>query len=163
MQSNLVLTNYYRFECFRKGKLLWEETIKNIIVTVGLNDILDKYFKGSSYTAAWYVGLVDNAGWTAFAAGDTLASHSGWTEFTTYSGTRKALTLGTVSAGSVDNSASKASFTITTGGTLKGAFVATVTSGTSGTLYGEGAFTATRTVAIDDVLNVTITLTSASG
>lgn len=163
MQSNLVLTNYYHFECFRKGKLLWEEHIKNIIVTAGLNDILDKYFKGSTYTAAWYVGLVDNAGWTAFAAADTLASHAGWTEFTTYSATRKALTLGTPAAGSVDNSASKASFTITTGGTLKGAFVCSVTSGTSGTLYGEGAFTATRTVAIDDVLNVTITLTSASG
>lgn len=162
-ENKLVLTNYYHFECFRAGKKIWEEHVKNLIVTEGLNDILTKYFKGSAYTAAWYVGLVDNAGWTAFAAGDTLAVNAGWDEFTTYSGTRKALTLGTPSGGSVDNSASKASFTITTGGTIKGAFICTVTSGTSGILYGEGAFTATRTVAIDDVLNVTITLTSASG
>ena len=163
MQHNLVLENYYHIECFHKGKKLWEEYIKNLIVTAGLNDILEQYFKGSGYTAAWYVGLVDNAAFAAFAAGDTIASHVGWVEFSTYTGDRKALTLGSVSGGSVDNSASKASFTIGVGGgTIKGAFICTAETGTSGTLYGEGAFTAPRAVSESHVLNVTITLTSAS-
>jgi len=163
LKENLILENYYHFECYRNGKLLWTDNIKNIIVTVGLTDILDKYFKGVAYTAAWYVGLVDNAAWTAFAAANTLASHAGWTEFTTYTGNRKALVLGSVVAGSVSNSASKASYTIGVGGgVIKGAFITTAESGTSGILYGEGAFTANRTVLEADVLNVTITLTSAT-
>lgn len=170
LESNLILTNYYHFECIRRGKKIWEELVKNLITTEGLNDILSKYLKGSTYTAAWYVGLVNNAAFSAFAAGDTAAQingTNGWDEFTDYDeATREVLTLGTPSGGSVDNSASKASFTIGSGGgTLKGAFVCSVStkSGTTGVLYGEGAFTANRTVVDDDVLNVTITLTSTSG
>jgi hypothetical protein len=164
MQSQLVLMNYYHFECIRNGKKIWEEVIKNLIPTAGLNDILDKYFKGTTYTAAWYVGLINNVGWTAYAAADTLASHAGWTESTNYSGNRSALTLGSVSAGSVNNSASKASFTIGVGGAvIKGAFICTVNTGTSGILYGEGSFSAARTLVETDVLNATVTLTSVSG
>jgi hypothetical protein len=52
------LTSIYEFECFDKyGNLKWEERVKNLITNEGLNDVLNKYFKGSAYTAAWYVGL----------------------------------------------------------------------------------------------------------
>lgn len=165
----MMLENYYHVECIRDGKVIWEEHFKNLITTEGLNDILDKYFKGSSYTAAWYVGLVDNSGFSAFAAGDTAAEidgTNGWDEFTNYDSpaNRDTLTLGVPAAGSVDNSGDKASFTIDSGGgTVEGAFISTAASGTTGVLYGEGSFTTARSVNEDDVLNVTITLTAASG
>ena len=164
--GKLAMRSLYRFECFDKdGNLKWVEEVPNIVVTAGLNDLLDKYFKGSTYTAAHYVGLVDNAGWTAYAAGDTMGSHAGWSESTAYSNAnRPTLTLGTVSAGSVDNSASKAVFNINGTATIRGAFVTTnnTKGGTTGTLYGEADFASARAVINGDTLNVTVTLTAAS-
>lgn len=150
----------YAFECFdAAGNLKWREEVKNLVTNAGLNDILDKYFKGSTYTAAWYVGL---KGTGSAAAGDTLASHAGWSEITAYTGNRKALTLGTVASQSVDNSASKASFAINGSATVFGGFTASVDTGTSGTLYGAADFSSSRAVESGDTLEVTVTLTAAS-
>lgn len=164
-KAGIVLENWWDFECHDKdGNLLWTERAKNLVTTVGLNDILDKYLKGSSYTAAWYVGLLSAT--PTLAAGDTMSSHAGWTEVTSYDeSVRQTLTLGTVSGGSVDNSASKAQFTINAAVTAGGAFVTTnsTKSGTSGTLYAEVAFTSgNKSLADTNVLSVTITLTAAS-
>lgn len=166
LQDGVVFKNTYTVECFdASGRLKWREVVPNIVVNVGLNDVLDKYFKGSTYTAAFYVGLVDNSGFSAYAAGDTMSSHVGWTEFTSYSGTdRPALTLGSVSSQSVNNSASKAAFSISSSGTVRGAFITTgaTKGGTSGTLFGAASFASTRSVDNGDTLNVTTTLTAAS-
>lgn len=153
----------YSMECHGPdGELKWRDEFHNLVTTVGLNDSLDKHFKGSAYTALWFVGLT--AGST-FAVGDTMGSHAGWTESTVYSNTtRPALTLGTAAAGSIDNSASKAVFTINATGNVFGAFVTTgsVPGGTTGILYGEGVLSGgTRAVLSGDTLSVTITLTAS--
>ncbi len=139
--------NVYTMECFGPdGKLKWSMTSPNITVNVGLNDILNKYFKGSSYTAAFYVGLKGSG--TALAA-DTMASHGSWSELVAYSqGTRPALTLGSVASQAVDNSASKATFSVTGPMTVTGAFVSTdnTVGGTAGTLFGAADFQAVGTV-----------------
>lgn len=144
----------YAVECFdRDGKLKWREEFKNLVTTEGKNDIIDKYFKGSAYTAAWYLGL---KGTGSAAVGDTLASHGGWSEVTPYSGNRPAITFGTTSGGS--NTASSAAFTINATATVAGAFIASVNTGTSGKLYSAGDFAASRGVASGDTLNVTPTV-----
>jgi hypothetical protein len=154
--------NTYKFECFDKdGNLKWTEEVHNIVVNAGLNDLLTQYFKGSAYTASFFVGL-KNTG-TPVAA-DTMASHGSWTENATYSNaTRPALTLGSVASQSVDNSASKAVFNINGSTTIFGAFVTTnsTVSGTTGTLYGAADFGASRAVVNGDTLNVTVTLTAS--
>ncbi len=166
LKYTLGMRSTYLFECYDKdGNLKWTEEVPNIVVNVGLNDVLDKYFKGSAYTAAFYVGLVDNASFISFDATDTMGSHPNWIELITYDeATREVLTLGTVSSQSVDNSASKASFTQNATKTVKGAFVTdnSTKNGGTGLLYGAAAFAATRAVESGDVLNVTVTLTSAS-
>ncbi len=159
------LENHYIIECFDKdGALKWIEEIYNLITNVGLDDVLNQYLKGSAYTAAFYVGLTDGTPTTA--AGDTMSSHAGWTEITDYSeSVRQTLTLGTVASQSVDNSASKASYSINGTATVGGAFIVTnsTKSGTTGTLYGVGAFTGgDKSVSSGDTLNVTVTCTSAS-
>lgn len=157
--------NTYRVECRdAAGNLKWVEEIHNTVVTEGLNDVLTKYFKGSGYTAAWYVGL---KGTGNVVAGDTAASHAGWSEVTAYSeGARQALTLGTAAAGSIDNTASKAVFTIDTNGTdVYGFFVISNSTkgGTSGVLYGGANFGTARTgLQSGDTLTVTVTLTQAT-
>ncbi|MCP5016290.1 MAG: hypothetical protein GY938_13615 [Ketobacter sp.] len=162
---HMKFENYYLIECFdSQGRLKWIERIENLITSEGLDDVLDKYLKGSAYTAAFYVGLTD--GTPTVAAGDTMASHAGWTEIVAYSeATREVYTLGTVSGQSVDNSASKASYSINGTATIGGCFLTTnsTKSGSTGTLYGVGAFTGgDRSVLSGDTLNVTVTSTAAS-
>lgn len=161
--NSIALRNYYRVECRDKdGNLKWVETIKNITVNVGLNDILSQYFKGSSYTAAFFVGL---KGTGTASATDTMASHSGWVEIAAYTqSTRPSLVLGAVASQSVDNSASKAVFSINGTATVAGAFVTTnsTISGTTGTLYGAADFSVARGVATGDTINVQVTLTAAT-
>lgn len=161
-----VLKTHYKFEAFDKhGNLKWIEEFDNLVVNAGLDDSLDKHLKGSGYTAAWYVGLTD--GTPTPAAGDTMSSHAGWAEVTAYDeAVRQTLTLGSVSSQSVDNSASKATFTISTNSTtIGGAFITnnSTKGGSTGTLYGVGAFTAgDKTLDDDDTLNVTVTLTASA-
>lgn len=155
----------FHVRCFDKdGKLKWEDTIENTVVNVGLDDILDKYYKGTSYTAAHYVGLTD--GTPTFAAGDTMASHSGWAEVTAYSeASRPQFQPGTVSGQSVDNSANKASYSINASATIGGAFLTTdnTKGGTAGTLVGGGAFSGgDKSLSSGDTLEVTVTATAQS-
>lgn len=131
----------------------WTEEFKNTVTNEGRNDVLDQYFKGSAYTAAWYLGL---KGTGSAAAGDTLASHAGWSEVTPYTGNRKSITWGTTSSQS--NTATAVSFAITGTATVAGAFITTALSGTSGILYSAGDFAASRSVASGDTLNVTPTV-----
>ena len=162
----IAFTNTYLFEAFDSdGNPKWREEVKNTVVNVGLDDVLNKYFKGSAYTASHFVGLTD--GTPTPAAADTMASHAGWTEVTAYTeGTREALVAGTVSSQSVDNSASKASFSINADTTtVGGAFIADngTKGGSTGILYSVAAFTAAdKSLDSGDTLNVTVTLTTAS-
>jgi hypothetical protein len=155
----------FRAECIDKdGNLKWVAESSNLVVNQGLQDMNTQYFKGVSYSASFFLGLITGpASSTTFAAGDTLATHLGWTEFTDYSGTRKAMTFGTASTADpsvISNTASPASFAITgAGGIVAGAFLCTVASGTSGVLFSEADFQSPgdRTVVSGDTLNVTYT------
>ena len=144
----------------------WSDTFHNLVVNVGLQDMNAKYFQGSGYTAAWYLGLVQGPGsGTTFAAADTLATHAGWTELvpgTAYTGNRKAVTFGTATTADpsvITNSASPSSFAMLVNGTVvAGALLCAVASGTSGVLFSAGDFTGgDKTVDNGDTLNVTYT------
>jgi len=145
---------WFDVECIgADGRLKWRERVHNVVCTAGKTDLIDKYLKGSSYTAAWYIIL---AGSGTKAAGDTLASHAGWTEQTPYAGNRPAITWGTTTSGS--NTASAVSISINASATVAGAGCCTVNSGTSGVLYNVSDFSASRSVVSGDTLNVTPTL-----
>jgi hypothetical protein len=155
----------FKITCFdANGNLKWEDQFHNLVVNVGLQDLNTKYFTGSGYTAAWFLGLVDGGTTPTYAAGDTLASHAGWTELTpgtTYSGNRKSVTFGSASLGdpsTITNSASPSVFNIIASATVAGAFLTSASSGTSGILFSEGNFTGgNKIVANGDTVNVTYT------
>uniref|UniRef100_A0A6M3L1S5 Uncharacterized protein n=1 Tax=viral metagenome TaxID=1070528 RepID=A0A6M3L1S5_9ZZZZ len=152
------------WECKRDHSVSekWKEEFENLVVTAGLNKYLQFALVSGLAAPAWYVGLKSSG---AVAAGDTMASHAGWTELTVYSNsTRPAFTPGAVAAGSVDNSASKAAFTINGSATVSGAFMSDnggKETGT-GTLLGVGDFTTGRAVESGDTLNVQVTCTMAA-
>lgn len=153
---------FYTVECFDKdGNLKWSEDFENLVTTEGKNFILDKVLAGSAYTAAWYVGLINTG--ASPAAGDTLASHAGWTELaggTAYTGARQALSMTTAASAGSKTANAASVFPILATNSVYGCFVASVSSGTSGTLYSAGAFTGgNRSVVNGDTLNVTYTAT----
>jgi hypothetical protein len=144
----------YGVECIgADGQMKWSENFSNLVTTVGKNDLLDKYFKGSAYTAAWFLGL---KGTGTAAAGDTAASHAGWAEVNPYAGNRPTITFGTSASGS--NTATAVAYTINATATVAGAFVQSANTGTTGILYSAGDFSASRSVVSGDTLNVTLTV-----
>ena len=143
------------------GQQKWVDIGHNLVVNTGLQDMNTKYFAGSGYTAAWYIGLVNGtSASTTYSGGDTLASHTGWTENSSYTGNRKAITFGAATLAdpsNINNSSSTASFTMNANATIAGAFVANVASGTTGLLFSAADFQSPgdRTVVSGDVLNIT--------
>jgi len=150
--------------CYDKdGNHKWTAKSPNLVVNVGLADMNDKYFSGSGYTATWYLGLYGAASSNNPAAGDTMASHSGWTEVTDYSqSTRPAATFGSATVADpsvIDNSGSVAVFSINNTVTVGGAFLTSDSTkgGTSGILFSASDFQSPgdRNVVSGDTLNVT--------
>ena len=145
----------------KDGNVKWVDIAPNLVVNTGLQDMNTKYFSGSSYTAAWYIGLVNgNAASTTYSGGDTLASHAGWTENSSYSGNRKAMTFGAATLNNpsnINNSSSTASFTMNATANIAGAFVCNVATTNTGLLFSAADFQSPgdRSVVNGDVLNVT--------
>ena len=145
------------------GRIKWIATAKNLVVTAGLNKLLDACFKTGLATPLWYLGLKSTG--TPQAA-DTMASHATWTELTAYDeAARPAFTPGTISNGSVSNSAAKAVFTASGNMTVLGIFMATsaTKSETGSTLYGAADFSeGSRAMVDNDTLTVTATLSATA-
>jgi hypothetical protein len=155
-------SGHYTVECRdAAGNLKWSADIENLVTTVGKNDALDKYLAGSSYTAAWYLGLIGSASYTTGPAiGDTAASHAGWVEDTSYSqGSRPTAAFAGASGGSKALS-SAAVFTMNANVTIKGCcLISNATKGgTTGILYSAGLFSGgDKIVQSGDTLNVSYT------
>jgi len=154
----------FAIQCFDKdGNLKWEAESKNLVVNVGLKDMNDKYFSGSGYTAAWYIGIYGAASSNNPAASDTAASHGGWTEITAYSqAARPQAVFGaatTADPSVISNSGSPAQFSINGTTVVGGAFLISNSTkgGTAGVLFSAADFQAPgdRSVVSGDVINVT--------
>jgi len=154
----------FTIQCFdSEGNLKWEDKNHNLVVNGGLQDMNTQYFKGSAYTATWYIGLYGAGASNDPAAGDTAASHSGWTEVTPYSNAnRPTATFGTATTADpsvIDNSASPAQFDIDATATVGGAFLISdnTKGGTTGVLFSASDFASPgdRSVASGDTLNIT--------
>ncbi|MBU2487949.1 MAG: hypothetical protein KKA60_01015 [Proteobacteria bacterium] len=161
MEQRARIGGIFEVVCLRPdGLVRWSESIHNLVTSEGLDHLLNALLHGSTQVSPWYVGL-KNTG--SGAAGDTLASHAGWTENSAYSGgSRPEYVEAAASGQSVTNSASRASFAINTDGqTIAGAFLASVASGTSGTLLCVGDFSGAKSCGSGDTVEVTYTLSAA--
>lgn len=126
--------------------------IQNGATTQGLNHALDVTFRAQSQTAAWYVGIINNSGYTTgVSVNDTAASHGGWTEWDGYDeSVRQTWSPAAASAGSVAN-ASAMTFTNNTGSsvTVRGVGVWSVSTkgATTGILWATAVESAGRTLS----------------
>lgn len=186
MQSNVSgaesvgIAGHYHVECRdADGNLKWAEEFPNLVNAVGKELMLDTLLSGSSYTTVGpYLGLISGSSPT-FLAGDTMASHSGWTEFTNYTvggspvrGTASfsaATSTGSSPTNVTTKTASAITYTITGGGgTVGGCFLVTgsgassTQGNTSGTLYSAGAFATAKITTAGDTVSVTYSTTATS-
>jgi hypothetical protein len=164
--SKLGVGGYFVIECRdAEGNLRWEDTAENGVTNNALNDILNVYLRGTSQTANWYLGLVDNASYTAFAAADTMTSHTGWIENVGYSGTTRNQWTAAAAASQGVTNTSTVNFSMTATATIRGIFLTSdnTLSGTAGNLFATAAFTGgTQSVNSGDTLKVTYTVSATS-
>ena len=173
--SKLCIGGYFEAQCFDKhGNLKWEDYAKNIVPDAALTVFLDILYRAQTPASALYMGLVDNSGFTAFAAGDTMAvsGHTGWTEiaagtgYTTTGTNRLTWTPASAASKSISNS-STVNFPMLGSYTVKGAFLTNLQSstGASPTYYiaAEAAFSGgNQTVNNGDTLKVTYTVNAST-
>jgi hypothetical protein len=147
-----------------------ERTDDNIVVTEGLNHMLDVVLHGVTALPTWYFGLF-SANYTPVATLTAATFTAGATEITSdtegYSETtRQAFVEAAAAAGSINNTASKAAFTIATASTVTvwgaGLLSSNVKGGTTGTLMSAAKFSAARTLYDTDVFNLGYTLSLTS-
>lgn len=166
VHESLNATGKYVVECYDKDKnLKWVAESNNLVVNVGLQYMAGVALTSTAQITSWYVGLYGAAASNTPAAGDTMSSHAGWTEDTTYSNaTRVAATFAAATNANpsvVTNSASKAQFDINGTTTIGGAFLTSGSAkgGTTGTLFSAADFASPgdRSVVNGDILLVTYT------
>jgi hypothetical protein len=169
--ESAMALGYFTVQCFDKdGRLKWEDGNHNLVVNQGLQYMCGTALTSVTQTTAWFIGLITGPGsGTTIAAGDTMASHAGWTEAVPYgNATRPSCTFATATTANpsvATNSASVAAFNINATATVAGAFLTSnnTKSGTTGTLFSAADFSAPgdRAVVNGDTLNVTYTLSLA--
>jgi hypothetical protein len=161
--DDLSLHGTWHIKHYRKGELIAEFDQPNLITTEGRNRILDVMFHGTSATATWYIGLVDNDMFTAFNAADVMNSHGGWIELEDYDeAARQTWAEDAAASGAITNS-TPAAFTISDTVVIKGIFLTSVSTkgGTTGVLWCGTAFSSNINAEDDDVLSVTYTVNTA--
>lgn len=106
------------------GRPLWRVSLANGVTTEGVDHLLDAGFRNQAAYATWYIGLIDNAGYSALSAADTHAAHAGWAEFTSLFGGLRPAWDPAAATGGVVTAATQAQVQVTAPGTVRGAFLA---------------------------------------
>jgi hypothetical protein len=159
----------FRMECYDKdGVLKWSAEESNLVVNVGLQYMAGTSLVGTTQIPTWYIGLYGAGASNTPAAGDTMASHAGWTEVAPYAGARPAASFAAATNANpsvVTNSATPTAFTINATQVVGGAFLTSDSTrgGTTGTLFSAADFQSPgdRSVVSGDTLNVTYTFSLA--
>ncbi len=165
---------------WRAGQRFNEYHFNNGIVNEGKDKLLNVMFDGATQVSTWYLGLIDNSGFTALASDDIYddidQAGNGWDEFKNYTDgnnvdnttTRPEWGPDPASAQSITNS-TVAVYNITGSGTVKGVFTvgggaAPQTKGdhvAGSTLWATALFTSGDvTVQNGDQLKVTYTVSA---
>jgi hypothetical protein len=164
-------TGVYHVECRDKdGNLKWTAESKNLVVNVGLQYMAGTALTSVTQITTWYLGLYGSGATNSPAAGNTMASHTSWTEVTDYSNANRVTasfaTATTASPSVVTNTASPAVFNINGTTTVGGAFLTSdnTKGGSTGTLFSAADFGSPgdRSVVNGDTLSVTYTFSLAA-
>jgi hypothetical protein len=162
-QDRLQVKGRYLVEQIRDGVVIDSCWIDNLVTNEGKNKLWDVMFRNQTPIATWYIGLIDNAGFSAVAPTDVMNSHAGWTEFDDYTeAVRQTWVVAAAASQAISNSGTPAIFTVNATGAVRGIFVTSVSTknGTTGVLWSGALFTASLTVANGDSIKITYTVSA---
>jgi hypothetical protein len=145
-----VLKGEFRCRITNPDGTVEDFAIPNAATTVGHNSLLNVGFRASTQITAWYIGLINGSGYSAVSASDTMASHSGWTEYTAYTETtRQQWSPAAASGGVVVNSSAIVFTNGGSAGSIQGMFLASSStkSETASTLYSTAVESSPRSLA----------------
>jgi predicted cobalt transporter CbtA len=159
MKEDMKACGVFTIEKWRNGKCISVRDVPNLVTTVGKNLMLDVMFHGTSPVTTWYIGLINSSGYSAVAAGDTMASHAGWTEMTSYDESVRQTWVEAAASGGSTATSSVAVFTISATVTIKGLFLTSdsTKSGTTGTLWCATLFSSDSSFVDNDEVRVSYT------
>lgn len=164
LDGSMPVMGVFELEHRRNGKLIGRDISSNIVTTEGLNHILSVVLGAGSAVSPWYIALFEG-NYTPVAGLTAATFTASATECTAYDeAARVAYVEGTPSGGVIDNSASRAVFTMNATKTIYGGALLSVStkSSTSGTLLAAARFSSSRAVVDDDELSVRYSLTLTS-
>lgn len=164
LDGSMPVMGVFELEHRRNGKLIGRDIASNIVTTEGLNHILSTVVAGGSAVSPWYIALFEG-NYTPVAGLTAATFTAAATECTAYDeAARVAYVEGTPSGGVIDNSASRAVFTMNATKTIYGGALLSVStkSSTSGTCLAAARFSSSRAVVDDDELSVRYSLTLTS-
>lgn len=186
-QPNLPLKGKFTIEHIRNGEVINKFEIENGITVEGKNFLLDVGFHGAagpSKINTWYIGLVDNAGFSAFDETDIYdgidQEGNGWDEWKDYTDanngnsgvTRPQWSEGAASNKQISTDTPQAIYDVTApgdGDVVYGVFIVggtnsqtkgDHTAGVANKLWSTAAFASTITVATSDQLKITYTIST---
>lgn len=154
----------------REGKVIDEFESKNVVVNEGLNYLLNTALDGLAAQTAWYIGLF-TGNYVPLATDTAATIPTSATETAAYtSATRPVWTPpnGGATAQEIDNSASKATFTMNAAAAVYGAFLISsntinnTTVATAGVLFAASQFSSPRSVVANDQLLITYAVSAVS-
>lgn len=140
------------------------EVIKNLMPTEGIHHMMNGLLKSGAQVSSWFVGLYE-ANYAPVSTDIMADFPTAATETTAYNETtRRPFVPGTVDAGTVDNAASKAEFTMSSAKQVYGGFISSASAkgSPSGVLLSAVRFGSPKQLAVGDVLRVTAGFTIAS-
>jgi len=153
--AEVGFNNWYAIEHRRNGEVIGIYDFPNGVVNEGKDHMLDATFLAATTQQVWYASLITGTG--TLADTDTMSSHAGWDEFTSYaSATRLAWGPDSAASQSITNS-TPAEFAINATGTVKGAFLTSdnTKAGTTGILFSTALATPEISVLSGDTLRLT--------
>ena len=162
MKDGFKVGGFFDVICYDPdGNIKWQDKAKNLVTNEGLDHILDVVLHAATQETTWYVGLTDGTPTTD--ATDVMTDHTGWSEVTAYTGDRQEYVEAAASSQSIDNSASKASFSINADSTtVGGAFLTAAATGTADVLLCVAAFTGgDKSADNGDTLEVVYTISAS--
>lgn len=148
----------------REGVVIEQETVHNLIPTEGLNHIMGVAFKSVPQVPTWYIAIYEG-NFTPTDATAAATFPAAATECTAYTpAARVEYVEGAVATGSIDNTASKAEFTMTADKTIYGAVISSASAkgATTGVIVSAVRFATAKAVLTGDVLRLTAINTLAS-
>ena len=147
-----------------EGAVIDRETIHNLIPDEGVKHMQEVIFKAATQVNPWYLSIFEG-NYTPIAGLTAAAYPAAATECTAYTaGTRLEWIEGAVVGGSLDNSASKAEFTMNADKTIYGAVLSSAAAkgAVTGVLGSAVRFATAKAVLSGDILRLTATSVLAS-